>query len=54
MLVQIDGCNHITCICGQNFCHLCGAGDSGWSNDDCYVHMSMMHGGIFEAEVEEE
>jgi hypothetical protein len=37
-------------MCGQHFCYACGAGEPGWSADDCYDHMTKKHGGAFYAD----
>ncbi|RHY31393.1 hypothetical protein DYB32_003566 [Aphanomyces invadans] len=34
---RIDGCNHILCICGQNWCYACG--EEFESADSTYSHM---------------
>jgi len=37
---KIDGCNHITCICGNHFCHLCNAF---LDKDDLGAHFNEQH-----------
>ena len=44
---KIEGCNHITCICGAHWCYKCGAGPYDESYK-CYDHMSKVHGGCFD------
>ncbi|KAH7001229.1 hypothetical protein EDB80DRAFT_87264 [Ilyonectria destructans] len=41
MLSLLTGCNHITCVCGAQFCYLCG---ERWPNCDCemYGHHDQM------------
>eukprot|EP01061_Rhynchopus_euleeides_P027431 TRINITY_DN445_c0_g2_i2.p1 TRINITY_DN445_c0_g2~~TRINITY_DN445_c0_g2_i2.p1 ORF type:complete len:580 (+),score=240.66 TRINITY_DN445_c0_g2_i2:220-1740(+) len=41
--VKADGCNHMTCLCGCDWCWECG-GD--YTNADIYEHMEEAHGGI--------
>ena len=40
---KAHGCNHISCLCGCEWCWECG-GD--FTNEDIYAHMMDAHGGI--------
>jgi len=42
---KTSGCNHITCPCGQHFCHVCGKAET---ESTIYVHLSEEHGGFFD------
>ncbi|KAG8945086.1 hypothetical protein FRC04_001247 [Tulasnella sp. 424] len=46
MVEKTFGCNHITCVCGTHFCHVCGI-DGG---EDIYDHMNEAHGGIYDVD----
>ena len=35
------GCNHMTCLCGQHWCWICGKGES--SADDVHEHIYEVH-----------
>ena len=49
LVMRISGCNHITCICGQNFCFECGLGCD--SAHTTYDHMMTMHKRMYYDEV---
>lgn len=45
------GCNHITCVCGAHFCHVCGIEES---EEGIYDHMTSTHGGIYDWDDDDE
>ncbi|KAF0744504.1 hypothetical protein Ae201684P_018610 [Aphanomyces euteiches] len=42
---KVDGCNHMTCVCGQHWCYVCCVGFD--NADDTYAHLYEEHGGAF-------
>ncbi|KAG8950801.1 hypothetical protein FRC00_007537 [Tulasnella sp. 408] len=51
MVEKTYGCNHITCVCGTHFCHVCGfEGEEG----AIYDHMNRAHGGIYDEDNEDD
>lgn len=44
--VKNGGCNHMTCVCGCDWCYLCGKGFP--NMNACYDHLNAEHGGIFD------
>eukprot|EP01060_Flectonema_neradi_P008379 TRINITY_DN159_c13_g1_i1.p1 TRINITY_DN159_c13_g1~~TRINITY_DN159_c13_g1_i1.p1 ORF type:complete len:1144 (+),score=207.08 TRINITY_DN159_c13_g1_i1:55-3432(+) len=50
--VKVDGCSHLTCVCGCHWCWECGE-----SFPDVYAHLQDEHGGLmfdYDSEEEEE
>ena len=54
MTLLLDGCNHITCTCGEHWCWLDGKGgfydDNNIGNNELpgiYQHMREMYGGYY-------
>ncbi|KAF0694546.1 Aste57867_14586 [Aphanomyces stellatus] len=41
--IKAGGCNHITCICGQHWCYVCGQGFH--DEMDTYEHLYVAHSG---------
>jgi len=52
MVEKEFGCNHITCQCGQHFCHVCGKGQG--TAEEVYEHLSTIHGSIHDEDDEED
>jgi len=42
--VLVDGCNHVTCVCGTHWCFKCGGK---YAREDIYHHMDSVHGGRY-------
>lgn len=48
ILHQVNGCNHVQCVCGTHFCFACGEKSS---LDEIYGHMNTEHGGFYDHDI---